>query len=326
MSDGVRSVFTRVVIELVLVVLCLATGASHARAAWPLESAADTLLRYGSDYLRDGRTTTHTGLDVRAAEGSRVLAPVAGEITFCGSVPSGSQTVLALTITSADGLKVTMMPLLGADVAEGHTVSALEPVATLAGAGDASSPESHLHVGVRRGESYLDPSSLLGSFGPPAEDVTPQTPHPASDPGEAAAPVPDAPTVDAPLPGSTGVSQAEAAGGSAVAPEALGVQSAQLPAAAASLASPVSPAPTAAVRAVVHPGESASTPGAHPQSFRVPHARGRSIGHRSVSASPAPAFLLSAGLLALWPLWRKRGHPVPDVRPRFDDVAAAVSR
>ena len=62
------------------------------------------------------------------------------------------------------------------------------PFGVLADSGDASSVESHLHLGLKRGDVYLDPTSLLLAAAP-ASAATPQE-APAAAPAPAPAPMP----------------------------------------------------------------------------------------------------------------------------------------
>jgi len=317
----------RALAAVAVVASCLQAGVCEAYAAWPLESAGGVGLGYGVAYVRDGRSVTHTGMDISGPEGVSVLAPVAGEVTFCGRVPSGAGTVLALTIATGDGLKLTLMPLLTASVVEGQQVDESEPLATLAGIGDpSSSSESHLHVGLRRGDAYLDPSTLLGAAGTvPADDesevpqelpvaATVMVPAPSEQPavGASAGAVADPVSAQAPQP----VGDVSSSGAVANQPRAQDVAARPNSQIAASARSAVAPSlDVTTVRAM------------RAQAFRTPHTSALPrVGVRRPGRSAPALALLAAGAMALWPLWRKRGHPVPDVRPRFDDVAAAVSR
>lgn len=99
----------------------------------------------------------HRGVDLAAAEGTPVRSPRAGVVTFSGVVVDRPLVV----ITHADGLRSTLEPVLG-QVQVGTAVTAGETVGVLdAGARSHCAPDACLHWGVRRGESYLDPFSLL---------------------------------------------------------------------------------------------------------------------------------------------------------------------
>ncbi|MGV8084023.1 MAG: M23 family metallopeptidase [Coriobacteriia bacterium] len=148
---------------IVLMALLLARP-SPAFAGWPLNSAASVLCGFGQSYsAADGSSSTHTGADLASSSGASVCAPFSGTVSFVGRVPApggGSTTVLAMTVTTAEG-NVTLLPLESACVAKGQQVAEGEQVGRLAGTGDLSSAAAHLHVGLRKGELYIDPMSVM---------------------------------------------------------------------------------------------------------------------------------------------------------------------
>ncbi|NAZ88824.1 peptidoglycan DD-metalloendopeptidase family protein [Kineococcus sp. T90] len=103
----------------------------------------------------------HRGADLAAATGQAVLAPAAGVVVFAGPVAGRGVVVLE----HAGGLRSTYEPA-AATVPVGARPARGEPFAVVA-------PGAHcgqgpcLHLGVRRGEDYLDPLALLGPAGPP---------------------------------------------------------------------------------------------------------------------------------------------------------------
>ena len=166
-----------------------------AKAGWPLAHDARVSLGFGASYAtQDGSGATHRGVDVAADEGERVLAPLAGRVTFAGSVPSaGGGTMRAVTIETAQGL-ITLMPLARFDVTRGAELAEGDGVGVIAATGDASSVETHLHVGARRGDLYVDP---LGLIAPPVPQPAEQ---PESQPQPESRPQPTAATAGAPTP------------------------------------------------------------------------------------------------------------------------------
>jgi len=181
--------------------------ASPARAlaagdwAWPVDGSV--AVAYGARYTSAlGTSCTHGGVDLTAPEGAIVHACSGGEVVFSGQVPAGEgERAWAVTVLTADGLRVTYLPLRRASVTKGATIDAGVTIGELAGEGDASSPASHLHLGVRRGEARLDPMSFLGEHATaavsgPITVPVPETPHPvvgsAPAPAHAAAPTANA--------------------------------------------------------------------------------------------------------------------------------------
>jgi murein DD-endopeptidase MepM/ murein hydrolase activator NlpD len=98
----------------------------------------------------------HRGVDLRGSPGSTVLAAGDGVVVFAGMV-AGRPVV---SIDHAGGLRTTYEPV-DPSVGAGRQVARASPIGSLA-AGHAGCPvEACLHWGLRRGEAYLDPMSLL---------------------------------------------------------------------------------------------------------------------------------------------------------------------
>lgn len=151
-----------------------------ASSGWPLAHRADVALAFGATYAgSDGGGATHRGVDLRAEAGDAVLAPCSGDVTFVGRVPGvgSSGTVLACTVERGDGIRFTLMPLESAAVSAGQHVDAGDRLAEVAERGDGSSAGTHLHVGARRGDLYVDPLGLLAP--PPAASGPVSEPAPA---------------------------------------------------------------------------------------------------------------------------------------------------
>ncbi|WP_082812472.1 M23 family metallopeptidase [Cellulomonas timonensis] len=103
----------------------------------------------------------HRGVDLAASTGEQVRAPADGTVAFVGLVVD--RRVLA--IAHPDGRRSTLEPVAsdlspGAVVRQGDAVGHVEP-----GAGHCA-PLSCVHWGVREGEAYLDPLTLIEGGGP----------------------------------------------------------------------------------------------------------------------------------------------------------------
>lgn len=159
--SSIRSVFG--LTGACLVLALVAPAPAHGSGGWPWPLDGARLTGYGARYVSSqGVTCTHGGIDIAAAAGAPVSACTPGAVVFSGPVPAGEGArAWAVTVLTADGLRVTYLPLERTSVLEGETVAAGAVLGTVAGSGDPSSPGSHLHLGVRRGEVRLDPLALL---------------------------------------------------------------------------------------------------------------------------------------------------------------------
>ncbi|MHC3392043.1 peptidoglycan DD-metalloendopeptidase family protein [Streptomyces lavendulocolor] len=102
----------------------------------------------------------HRGVDLSAPPGTEVRAAAAGRVSFAGPVAGRGVLSITLTATGAPPLRTTYEPVRprvrpGAEVAAGQVVAVVAP-----GAGAHCAPAC-LHWGLRKGDTYLDPLSLL---------------------------------------------------------------------------------------------------------------------------------------------------------------------
>jgi hypothetical protein len=174
------------------------------------------LLGFAEGYVApDASTCTHHGVDVGMAAGALVDTPMAGDVRFVGHVP-GPQggSVLAVTIETAQG-RMTMLPLEDAGVSEGDHLEAGAAIGHVAAKGDASSATPHLHIGLKRGGVYVDPSPLLAVPAPPTQPAP--EPEVAYSTSEAKArPAPSTAPAAAVAPSSVAKPAGEAAGSPAL--------------------------------------------------------------------------------------------------------------
>lgn len=137
-------------------VLCaLVMALVHAPAAmawtWPVEGPVLRPFTLGDDPYAAGQ---HRGVDIGAADGTIVVAPASGTVSFAGTVPAGGKTV---TIETADGYAVTLQHLGVVAIAEGAELDEGRAV------GEAGT-EGHVHLGIRvasEPHGYVDPLRLL---------------------------------------------------------------------------------------------------------------------------------------------------------------------
>ncbi|MHB1016544.1 MAG: murein hydrolase activator EnvC family protein [Coriobacteriia bacterium] len=164
------------IVSLLLVV----TGQSAWAAEWSLPvSGAAISLRFGAEYPGG----VHRGIDLSADAGAEVQAPAAGRVAFAGTVPAdGGGTCNAVTIETADGHKISLLPLESVHVRAGASVCAGDMVGRLSASGDDSTGSPHLHLSLRQGDRYIDPAPMLSVGGgaepvmPPVLDTAPEPP------------------------------------------------------------------------------------------------------------------------------------------------------
>lgn len=218
--------------------LATAPQAFAAETIWPLQAPAAVLLAYGDAYA--GRT--HSGLDLAASAGTRVAAPVSARVAFAGNVPAaGGGTCIAITLSMADGRSITLMPLVAAEVTAGNEIAAGAALGEVAPGGDGSCPESHLHVGLKRGSTYLDPMTLL--VAPCAAVSEPQPGGATTADAPVVAGTAQAPPAMAPAPA---IAPAATPAGAQVCPDAPGVPAAGTAEVSGAAASSVAHAPASA--------------------------------------------------------------------------------
>ena len=135
------------------------TAVPAARWAWPPAPRPDVLR--GFDDVGP-YAAGHRGVDLAAAPGQPVLAPAEGTVVFAGAVAGRGVLVLA----HPDGLRSSYEPVEPV-AAVGTRVGAGDVVAGVAAAPAHCGAVTCLHLGVRRGEAYLDPLQLLRAADPP---------------------------------------------------------------------------------------------------------------------------------------------------------------
>jgi murein DD-endopeptidase MepM/ murein hydrolase activator NlpD len=99
------------------------------------------------------------GIEYRTVPGSAVRAAADGRVTFAGAI-AGS---LYVTLIHADGIRTSYSYLASIAVTPGEEVRLGQPVGTAG---------SRLHVGARRGDTYIDPARLWAR-GPPRVHLVP---------------------------------------------------------------------------------------------------------------------------------------------------------
>lgn len=137
----------------------------------------------------------HRGVDLATEPGAAVLAAASGQVSFAGRV--AGRGVLAIEVSGSGDppLRTTYEPVR-ALVAKGEKVTAGQVVAVVE-AGPFHCASGCLHWGLRRGDTYLDPltllppsllrrgpSRLLPVFGVPEPEPEPEPAHSAEGTGD----------------------------------------------------------------------------------------------------------------------------------------------
>lgn len=157
-----------------------ASGAApHGGWTWPLAGPPPVTRGFAPPQVRYG--AGHRGVDLGGGPGTPVLAAGAGEVSWAG-VLAGRGVV----VVQHGELRTTYEPVT-AQVSVGQRVATGEPLGTLE-AGHAGCPVAAcLHWGLKRGQEYLDPLSLVGA-GPVRLLPVLAVGGPAAVPGSAPAP------------------------------------------------------------------------------------------------------------------------------------------
>ncbi|BAG18693.1 MULTISPECIES: murein hydrolase activator EnvC family protein [Streptomyces] len=136
------------------------TGIDSGARSWPL-AGRPAVLR-GWEPPAGPYGPGHRGVDLAAGPGARVLAAADGRVSFAGRVAGRGVVAVEVAGSGSPPLRTTYEPVR-ALVEEGVSVRAGQPVGVLED-GPFHCDEGCLHWGLRRGDAYLDPLSLL----PPA--------------------------------------------------------------------------------------------------------------------------------------------------------------
>ena len=183
-----------------LALAALAVPSSALAWAWPADGAVLREFSVGNDEYAAGQ---HRGIDVAVGGSGSVRAPVSGEVTFAGQVPTHGLTV---TIATADGFKASLTHVGRITVKRGTYVNEGDVVAEGGPSGEPEHDTPYVHLGVRMGadEKYVDPASLLparAAAPPPAPAPAPApTPSPVPSPPPAPSPPPPPPAAAQPVP------------------------------------------------------------------------------------------------------------------------------
>lgn len=122
---------------------------------WPLDGTPSVTRRF--DPPSQPWLAGHRGVDLGSTPGALVRAAGPGVVHFAGSLAGRG----VVSVRHPNGLRTTYEPLEPM-VSEGQRVAAGEVIGRLSAGHHGCPVAACLHWGLRHGETYLDPLSLLG--------------------------------------------------------------------------------------------------------------------------------------------------------------------
>jgi murein DD-endopeptidase MepM/ murein hydrolase activator NlpD len=150
----VRRVAALLVAAFLVALLALCTDASADASAWTEPVRGPVVRRFEPPRSRFG--AGHLGVDFRAEPGTLVHAVGPGTVVFAGAVAG----TLHVVIRHPNGWRTSYSFLASVRVHTGEEVGA-DVVGTAGGRGE-NHDGSVLHLGLRIGDSYVDPMQLFG--------------------------------------------------------------------------------------------------------------------------------------------------------------------
>lgn len=157
---SVRSARRLSVLLVIAVVFAIAVPRAQVSAAepgtwgWPVEGP----VLVGFDPPDSPYGSGHRGIDIATPDGTPVLAPADGTVTFAG--PVGGRRFV--TVDHGGGIRSTVSFVEALAVRAGDVVAGGDVLAA-SGTGHASASVPHVHFGVREGDTYVDPLAYLAS-------------------------------------------------------------------------------------------------------------------------------------------------------------------
>jgi murein DD-endopeptidase MepM/ murein hydrolase activator NlpD len=128
------------------------------RGVWPLRPQPEVVARFDPPASRWG--AGHRGADLLGHVGQEVRAALPGRISFVGRIAGRG-----VVVVDHGTIRTTYEPVLGT-VSRRQRVAAGQVIGRLGGAGTHCPPRACLHWGLRRGQTYLDPLTLVDAPGP----------------------------------------------------------------------------------------------------------------------------------------------------------------
>ena len=134
-------------------------GATPARGTWPLQPVPSIARPF--DRPEEQWSAGHRGADLLGRPGQPVRSALAGTVSYVGRIAGRG------VVTVDHGRVRTTYQPVAATVGRGAQVAEGQVIGRLLLAGSHCAPTACLHWGLIRGETYLDPLTLVGAVPQP---------------------------------------------------------------------------------------------------------------------------------------------------------------
>ena len=125
---------------------------------WPCPSSRRITSGFGNRAQPTaGASTNHKGIDIGASYGAAIVAAAAGRVTTAAYSSSAGNYIV---ISHGDGLSTVYMHCSSLSVSAGQSVAAGQTIAAVGSTG--YSTGNHLHFGVIKNGSYVNPTAYVG--------------------------------------------------------------------------------------------------------------------------------------------------------------------
>lgn len=125
---------------------------------WPCPSSRRITSGFGNRAQPTaGASTNHKGIDIGASYGAAIVAAAAGRVTTAAYSSSAGNYIV---ISHGDGLSTVYMHCSSLSVSAGQSVTAGQTIAAVGSTG--YSTGNHLHFGVIKNGSYVNPTAYVG--------------------------------------------------------------------------------------------------------------------------------------------------------------------
>ena len=124
---------------------------------WPVPGSGRISSGFGDrESPTEGASSNHKGIDIAAPSGSNVIASAAGTVVIATYSASAGNYVM---ISHGSGTYTVYMHMSRLNVSEGDEVSQGESIGAVGSTGYSTGP--HLHFGIRKNGSYVNPENYL---------------------------------------------------------------------------------------------------------------------------------------------------------------------